>query len=158
VIPILAILWALVGVLTLVWLMWSGRVRLTRQRRPAKLPSSARAVNDSDAEWIYGDRAVRKPHARPQELSEEATLEAAEIVRDAELKAREIVATAEVARGRVEADLAREQARMAEKSRKLSDFLANALEEVERASANGRASAHDVEELEALREELRDTE
>jgi hypothetical protein len=41
--------------------------------------------------------------------------------------------------------------------KKLSEFLSNTLEEVERASANGRASAHDLDELEALREELRNT-
>jgi hypothetical protein len=158
VIPVLASLWALVGVLALVWLVASRRLRLTRQRRPAKSESTAQAVGDLDAEWIYGDRAERKPQARPQRLNEEARLEAEAIVRDAELKAREILAAAERARGRVEAELAREQAHMAEKSKKLSEFLSNALEEVERASANGRASAHDLDELEALREELRNTE
>jgi hypothetical protein len=158
VIPVLAGLWALVGVLALVWLVASGRLRLTRQRQPAKSQSTARAVGDLDAEWIYGDRAERKPQARPREVNEEATLEAEAIVRDAELKAREILAAAERARSRVEAELAREQAQMAEKSKKLSEFLSNALEEVERASANGRASAHDLDELEALREELRSTE
>jgi vacuolar-type H+-ATPase subunit H len=119
-----------------------------------KAQSTSRATGDRDAEWIYGDRAERKPQPRARELK----LEADAIVKDAELKAREIIAAAERARSRVEAELAREQAHMAEKSRKLSDFLANALEEVERASANGRTSAHDVEELEALREELRNTE
>jgi hypothetical protein len=156
VIPVLAALWALVGALALVWLVASGRLRLTRQRRPVKVQSTSSAAGDLDAEWIYGDRAERKP--RPRELNEEANLEADAIVKDAELRAREIIAAAERARSRVEAELAREQAHMAEKSKKLSDFLANALEEVERASANGRASAHEVEELEALREELRNTE
>ena len=155
-IPILAGLWALVGVLALVWLVASGGLRLKRQRRPMKAQSTSRAAGDLDAEWIYGDRAERKP--RPREPNEEAKLEADAIVKDAELRAREIIAAAERARSRVEAELAREQAHMAEKSKKLSEFLANALEEVERASANGRASAHEVEELEALREELRNTE
>jgi vacuolar-type H+-ATPase subunit H len=158
VIPVLAALWALVGALALVWLVASGRLRLTRQRRPVKVQSTSSAAGDLDAEWIYGDRAERNPQPRPREVNEEAKLEADAIVRDAELKAREIISAAERARSRVEAELAREQAHMAEKSRKLSEFLANALEEVERASANGRASAHDVEELEALREELRNTE
>ena len=157
-IPILAGLWALVGAVALVWLVASRRLRLTRQRRPAKSQSTARAVDDLDAEWIYGDRAGRKPQARPREVNEEATLEAEAIVRDAELKAREILAAAELARSRVEAELVREQAQMAEKSKKLSEFFSNALEEVERASANGRASARDLDELEALREELRSTE
>lgn len=159
-IPILASLWALVGVLALVWLVWSGRLgpSRTRQRRVAKRQSSTPAVGDLDSEWIYGDRAERKPQARPQELTEEARLEAEAIVKDAEHKAHEILAAAERARSQVEAELAREQAHMAEKSKKLSEFLANALEEVERASANGAASPHDLGELEALRDELRSTE
>ena len=151
----LAILWALVGVLALLWLAWSGRLRLTRDRRPQ---ASARGATDLDAEWIYGDRGERGPQARPQELNEEARLEARAVVKDAELKAHEILAAAEHARSQVEAELAREQAHMAEKSKKLSEFLTNALEEVERASANGAASAHDLGELEALRDELRSTE
>jgi vacuolar-type H+-ATPase subunit H len=156
VIAALAILWALVGILALVWLVWSGRLRLTRQRRPEAIQSSGRAVGDLDAEWIYGDRAERKPQ-RPQELTE-ATLEAQAILKDAELKAHEILAAAERARSHVETELARERAQMAEKSKKLSEFLTNALEEVERASANGAASPPDLGELEALRDELRSTE
>jgi hypothetical protein len=127
----------------------------TRQRGLSKRQSSTTAVTDLDAEWIYGDRAGRGPRARPREMKEEARREADAIVKDAELQAREIVAAAERARSRVEAELAREQAHMAEKSKRLSEFLANALEEVERASANGAASAHDLDELEALRDELR---
>ena len=76
-------------------------------------------------------------------------------MRAAELRAQEILGSAERTRSQVEAELAREQARMAERSKKLSDFLADALEEVERASANGSASAKDLAELEALRDELR---
>jgi hypothetical protein len=92
-------------------------LRLTRQRRPETPQSSKRAVSDLDAEWIYGDRAERKPQARPQET--EARLEAQAIVKDAERKAHEILAAAERARSHVEAELAREQAHMAEKSKKL---------------------------------------
>ena len=157
-IPILASLWALVGVLALVWLVWSGRLRPTRQGRPAKPQSSPRAVGDFDAEWIYGDRAERKPRARPRESSEEARLEAEAIVKEAELKAHEILAAAERARSHVEAELAREHAQIAERSKKLSEFLTNALEEVERASVNGAPSPPDLGELEALRDELRSTE
>lgn len=157
---ILASLWALVAVLALVWLVWSGRLgpSRTRQRRLAKRQSSIPAVGDLDSEWIYGDRAEGKPRARPQEMKEEATREAEAIVKDAEFKAREILAGAERERSHVEAELAREKAHMAEKSMRLSEFLANALEEVERASANGSASAHDLGELEALRDELGSTE
>jgi vacuolar-type H+-ATPase subunit H len=79
-------------------------------------------------------------------------------VKNAELRAQEIVATTERGRSQVEAELLRKQAQMAEKSKKLSEFLTNALEEVERASANGAASPPDLGELEALRDELRSTE
>jgi IS30 family transposase len=120
--------------------------------------SSVGAVANADAEWIYGSRAERKPQARPGELTEEARLEAEALVRNAELKAREIVAAAERARSHIEAELARQQAHMAEKSKKLSEFLTSTLEEVERSSVNGSASAPDLGELEALREELRGTE
>jgi vacuolar-type H+-ATPase subunit H len=158
VILILAALWALVGVAALVWLVASGRLGSPGRRRPARAQSTAPTVSERDAEWIYGDRVERRPHAPAREPNEEARLEADAIVKDAELKAREIIAAAERARSRVEAELAREQTHMAEKSRKLSDFLANTLEEVERASANGPTSAQDLQELEALREELRKTE
>ena len=129
-----------------------------RQRRLTKRESDTPAVGDLDAEWIYGDRAEHRPRAGRQELEEEATREAEAIVKDAELKAHEILSAAERARTQVEAELAHEQADLAEKSKTLSEFLANALEEVERASANGTASAHDLGELEALRDELRSTE
>jgi hypothetical protein len=155
VIAILAILWVLVGVLALVWLRASGRLRVTLPRRPTTPQPSTKPTGDLDAEWIYGDRAERRPQARPTGVKDEARVEAQAIVKDAELEARKILAGAERARARVEAELAREQAQMAEKSRKLSEFLANALDEVERASANGRSSAYDRDELEALREELR---
>ena len=158
-IPILAGLWTLVGILALVvWLVARGRLRRTHQPKPAKSQSTAGTGGDLDAEWIYGDRAERKPQTRPREPNQEARRAAEAIVNEAELKAREILAGAERERIRVEAELAREQAQMAEKSKKLSDFLANALEEVERASANGQASTHDLNELEALRDELRSTE
>ena len=76
-------------------------------------------------------------------------------MRAAELKAQEILASAERARSHVEEELALEQVRMAEMSKKLSDFLANALEEVESTSVNGSTTAEELAELEALREELR---
>jgi hypothetical protein len=156
VIPILAGLWALVGTLGLVWLVARGRLRRTGQRADSGL--SAQAKRDFDADWIYGDRPERKREARPQQRKKEAELEAEAIVKEAKRRAGEILAGAELARTHVEAELAREQAHMAEKSKKLSEFLESALEEVERAAANGRAGAHDVDELEALRDELRNTE
>lgn len=159
-IPILATLWAVVGVLLLIALVWirSLRPSRARQRGPATSEATIPAADDLDAEWIYGDRPQRKPLAEPEEIAEEARREAQAIVKDAELKALEILTSAERARSRSEAELAREQARLAERSERLSEFLANALEEVEQASANGSTVSTDLGELEALRDELRGTE
>lgn len=156
-IQVLAVLWAVVGSFVLVGLAWRGWFRPSRLRRGLEATSRANlpAADELDAEWIYGDRAQRTSRATPREIEEEARGRAEAIVRAAELRAQEIIASAERARSQVEAELAREQARMAERSKKLSDFLADALEEVERASANGSASAEDLAELEALRDELR---
>jgi hypothetical protein len=129
-----------------------------RHRRLAKRQSVTPAVGNQDAEWIYGDRAKQLPRRPPPGPTEEARLESEAIVRDAKLEAQEILARAQRARDHVEAELAREQAEVAEKSKRLSDFLANALEEVDLASANGSASAHDLDELEAIRKELGSTE
>jgi hypothetical protein len=92
------------------------------------------------------------------EMKDRAEQEAAAIVKNAELKAGEALNGVERARGRLEQEMqevAREQARMAAKHEKLSEFLLTALEEIERASANGSAN---VEGLEDLRDELRSTE
>jgi hypothetical protein len=158
-IAILAILWAVVGTLALGWLVWTGRLgprRRPDQRRahPRMEESSAR---DFDAEWIYGERSRGKPRRSPQETDEQAKGAAGGTVREAELRARDIAVAAERARSEVEAELARERADLAEKSRRLAEFLASTLEEVERASANGSGpvSAEDVEKLEALQDELR---
>jgi vacuolar-type H+-ATPase subunit H len=152
VIAILLSLWAAVGIVAVLWLVWM------RQRRLAKRQSVTAALSSQNEDWIYGDRAERLTRRRPTEPTEEAKLEAEAIVADAKVKAQEILAGAERVRDHVEAELAREQAQVAEKSKRLSEFLANALEEVERASANGSASAQDVGKLEALRDELRGAE
>jgi cell division septum initiation protein DivIVA len=55
-------------------------------------------------------------------------------------------------------EVAREKALVAAKHKKLSEFLLTVLEEVEQASANGPADAHDLAELEALRAALSSTE
>jgi hypothetical protein len=156
VIAILLSLWAVVGVLAVVWFVLRGGLghSKTRQLRLAKRQAMTPAVGDQDAEWIYGDRAQR----RDTEPVEQARREAEAIVRGAKLKAQAILAGAERARDHVEAELAREQAAVAEKSERLSEFLANALEEVERASANGSANAHDLGELEERRKDLGSTE
>jgi len=153
-IQVLAVLWAVVGTFVLVGLAWRGWLRPSRRGRE---PDAASRVNlpAADEEWIYGDRAQRRSLNTPREIEEEARGRAEATVRAAELRAQEILGSAERTRSQVEAELAREQARMAERSKKLSDFLADALEEVERASANGSASAKDLAELEALRDELR---
>jgi hypothetical protein len=157
VIPILAGLWTFVGVLAFGWFVLSRRRGLWRTRLPRRQQAES-APHDVDAAWIYGDRRRWKPWAHLRE-TEEKRREAEAIVSDAELRARDILAESERERSQVEAELARERADLAEKSKRLSDFLANALEEVERASANGSTtSAPDLEELEALQDELRGTE
>lgn len=155
----LAVLWAVVGAGFLAALIWTGWLRPSRlrPRRSARPEASLPAADEVDAEWIYGDRLERRPRARTEEIVQ-ATDEAAAIVKVAERQAHEILASAERARSQVETELAREQARMAERSKRLSDLLANALEEVERPSANGSAKAQDLAELEALREELQNSE
>jgi vacuolar-type H+-ATPase subunit H len=157
VIAVLLVLWGVVGALLLIGLVWSRRSLSPRsERQPGEEESSLPVTADVDAEWIYGER---RRWARPQEPEDEARREADAIVKDAELKALEILTSAEQARSHVEAELAREQARLAEKSKRLSRFLVDALEEVERASANGTtASMPDLRELRALRDELRGTE
>lgn len=158
-IQVLAILWAIVGAVGLAALVWSGWLRPSRVRqgRSARPEASMPATNEVDADWIYGNRPDRQPQARSEEI-EQARDEGAAIVKAAERQAHEILASAERTRSQVEAELAREQARMADRSQRLSDFLANALEEVERAPANGSARAQDLAELEALREELQSSE
>jgi hypothetical protein len=158
VIAILAVLWAVVGILAFGWLLWTGRLgprRTPEQRRAQRRMAESSAADD--AEWIYGERVRRTPRPSLQETEERARREAEAIVRDAELKARSIVSAAEGARREVVAELAREQADLAEKTSRLAEFLASTLEEVERASANGSGtvSAHDLEQLEALQDELR---
>jgi hypothetical protein len=145
VIAILLALWTLVGVLALVWLVWRAH-----QRRLARRQAVTQAVDNQDADWIYGNRVERRP-AGP---TEEAKREAEAIVTGAKLEAQEILARAQRARDHVEVELAREQAQVAEKSKKLTEFLAHALEQVERASANGAANDQDLDELEAMRKEL----
>ena len=156
-IPILAGLWAFVGVVALCWLVWSRlhRFRPSRSQQRWEADSSAPTA---DADWIYGDRGERKlPGPRP--TAEEAS-EARVIVADAERKARDILAEADRVRREVEAELAAERADLALKSKRLFEFLANTLEEVERAGANGSSAmtAHDLEELEAMHDQLSDTE
>jgi len=157
VIAVLAVLWVSVGVLALIWFLWTRRLGprryLTRTHHGVVDPAAA----GFDDEWIYGERARANPRPSPQELEDRARKEAEAIVEEAELKAREIIAAAEAARSQIESELAREQADLAEKSRRIAEFLASTLEEVERTSANGSATArsHELEQLEALQDELR---
>jgi hypothetical protein len=143
VIAVLAVLWAVVGILALGWLLLTGRLgpRRTPEQRRAQGRMAESSAPTLDAEWIYGERARRTPRPSPQEMEERATREAEAIVRDAELKARNIIAGAEGARREIVAELAREQADLAEKTSRLAEFLAGTLEEVERASANGSSYA-----------------
>lgn len=84
------------------------------------------------------------------EMKEKAEREAEAIVRNAELKAGEALTEVERERGRLEGamqEVAREQALMAVKRKRLSEFLLTALEEIERASANGSANIRGLQEL-----------
>jgi hypothetical protein len=71
-------------------------------------------------------------------------------VKNAELKAGEALVGVERARRRLEQEmqeLAREQALMAEKHKRLAEFLQAALEEIERASVNGSVSIAGLKDL-----------
>jgi cell division septum initiation protein DivIVA len=103
------------------------------------------------------DELVARAERERRELLEKAWQEADAIVKEAELKAGEALIAVERARGRLEQELqevAREKTLVAERQQKLSEFLLKALEEVERASADGSASIHDLAELRELRERL----
>jgi hypothetical protein len=107
-----------------------------------------------------GELVARAERER-RELLEKAWQEADAIVKEAELKAGEALIAVERARGRLEQELqevAREKTLVAERQEKLSEFLLKALEEVERASADGSASIHDLAELRELRERLHSSE
>ncbi len=76
---------------------------------------------------------------------------------DAELKAGKALDRVALAGGRLEQekqDVRREQDRMAAKQRMLSEFVLTALEEIERASANGSANTAVLKEL---RDKLKST-
>jgi regulator of protease activity HflC (stomatin/prohibitin superfamily) len=158
VIAALTILWATVGVAALAWLIWTATRNRTgatdggRGGRRAAEPSPAGLADD---EWIYGARA--RPRPSLLEIEAAAERDADGIVKEAERKAREIVAAAEQERSRMEKQLARDQADLAEKTRRVADFLASMLAEVERTAANGSGtvSTHELEVLEALEDELR---
>jgi vacuolar-type H+-ATPase subunit H len=92
------------------------------------------------------------------EIRDKAEREAQAIVKNGELIAREALTGVERERGRLEQqmqEVAREQALMAVKQKRLSEFLLTVLEEIERASANGSAN---IAGLQELREKLRSTE
>jgi hypothetical protein len=101
--------------------------------------------------------SVARARSEAQAVREKARRDAEAIVQAAEAKAGESLVEVERARGRLEREvqrIAREQALMTAKHKKLSELLLSALEEIERASANGAASIHDIG---GLQEELRDT-
>jgi hypothetical protein len=117
------------------------------------------------------DELVARAEPERRELLEKARQEAETIVKEAELKAGEALIAVERARGRLEQELQevqreeqelqevqREKTLVAERQQKLSEFLLKALEEVERASADGSASIHDLAELRELRERLQSSE
>jgi hypothetical protein len=151
--------------------IYGDRVSSDRQARrvAAESPETNEQISSRSHESDHSETAdvtVREPEAgelveraerERQELLEKARQEAETIVKEAELKAGEALIAVERARGRLEHELqevAREKTLVAERQQKLSEFLLKALEEVERASADGSASIHDLAELRELRERL----
>ena len=111
----------------------------------------------SERESLLEERLVAAERAA-LEMNDKAEQEAAVIVKNAELKAGEVLIEVERARARLEQEmqeLAREQARMAAKHERLSEFLLTALEEIERASPNVSAKIGGLQEL---RDELQSPE
>jgi hypothetical protein len=117
---------------------------------------------EGDAEAIPTDAEHEERLAAAErealEIRTKAEREAEAILKDAELKAGEALTGVERARGRLEEEIqevAREQARMAAKQKRLSELLLKALEEIEGASANGSTNIGGLQEL---RDALRSTE
>jgi hypothetical protein len=179
--PIVMALLTAGGILVVGWLLLSGTrvVSQTRARRSAKIRRSQSQRVRDQAEAILRDAELQaldvleRAHTERESLLEErleaaerealeikerAEQEAAAITKDAELRAGEVLVEVERARARLEQDmqeLAREQARIAAKHERLSEFLLTALEEIERASPNGSTKIGGLQEL---RDELQSTE
>jgi hypothetical protein len=125
--------------------------RAGRTRAPSKAEALLDDAKREAAEILAWARS------EGEAIQDSARGEAEAIVQAAELKAGEALVEVERARGRLEREVqrvAREQALMTAKHKKLSDLLLTALEEIERASANGSTNVRD---LGGLQEELRDT-
>ena len=150
--------------------IYGDRVASNRQARrvAAESPQMNEQISSRSHESDYSETAdvtvreeagelVERAERERRELLEKAWQEADAIVKEAELKAGEALIAVERARGRLEQELqevAREKTLVVERQQKLSEFLLKALEEVERASADGSASIHDLAELRELRERL----
>lgn len=171
------------GVMIVGWLLVGGSRLLSRTRRHGSPESRSRprrsggAAGDAEAiltgaklkaaeiladaererERLLEERLASAERSA-LELRAEAEQEAEAIVKNGELKAGAALSRVERERGRLEQqmqEVAREQALMAVKQKRLSEFLLTALEEIERASANGSTN---IAELQVLRDELRSSE
>ena len=143
-----------------------------RLRRAVKGAPRPQAVDLAERDWIYSDRPARSApqtsvapagdeaveDVGPPELStgldpraatilRHAEAEAAAIVKQAEQKAREILAAAEAGRAELDREAARQRSLAAEERTKLTAFLSDVLDEVQR----GGVAAH-VRDLSRLRE------
>jgi hypothetical protein len=108
-----------------------------------------RARAESERESLLEEQLASAERAA-LEVKGNAEREAEAIVKNAELKAGEALVGVERARRRLEQEmqeLAREQALMAEKHKRLAEFLQAALEEIERASVNGSVSIAGLKDL-----------
>jgi cell division septum initiation protein DivIVA len=158
-----------VGVIVVGWLLVWTRRRRSAERAAAEANRTRLLLTDAKLRGaeILADAQRKRESLQEErlasaeraalEIKEKAEQEAAAIVKNAELKAGEVLTGVERERSRLERErqeVAREQALIAVKRKRLAEFLLTALEEVERASANGSANIRGLEEL---RDQLRST-
>ena len=160
-------------------LMRRGYVRA--RQRPSRASRRSAAAGPSpdlvERDWIYSDRPVPEsalpaaaptPAVEPSEASDEfpavvtqavepvailenAEAEAASILRQAEQRADEIIAAAEAAKAQLEREAARDRAAAEEERTKLTAFLNDVLEEVQRTGIAG--NVRNLNELRRLKRE-----
>jgi hypothetical protein len=143
------------------WL-YGDRAASDRRTRRASRASSERSREVppgrvTERESLLEER-LASAELEALEIRKQAEREAESIVKDAELEASKAIDRVERSRDRLEQEkrnVKREQDRVAAKQKMLSEFVLTALEEIERASANGSAETAALKEL---RDKLRSTE
>jgi cell division septum initiation protein DivIVA len=130
-------------------------MRLVEGERTEQAAGAANAEESTIASTAptaqAGDqKSVEHAHIAASAIVAEAEARAAEIVEDAERKATETLADAEAAKLRFEREIARERALVAEERAKLSGFLEEVLDAVQRSGVS-EGSVLDLTELRALK-------